>query len=45
MQVADSLEVMLLSVLSPKVKCLWHLSSGEEAAITSVSFKLLNITS
>lgn len=32
------MELMLLSILSPAVKCQWDLSSGEEAAITSVIF-------
>ena len=36
MQLADAMELMLLSILSPAVKCQWGLSSGEEAAITSV---------
>ena len=31
------MELMLLSVLSPAVKCQWNLSSFEEAIITSVS--------
>ena len=33
---ADAMELMLLSVLSPAVKCQWDLESYEEAAITSV---------
>jgi len=36
--VADAMELMLLSVLSPAVKCQWNLSSFEEAIITSVVF-------
>ncbi len=35
-QLADAMELMLLSVLSPAVKCQWGLSTYEEAAITSV---------
>ncbi|XP_064392353.1 synaptic vesicle 2-related protein-like isoform X2 [Halichondria panicea] len=35
---ADAMELMLLSVLSPNVKCLWDLSDSEEASITSVVF-------
>ena len=36
-QLADAMELMLLSVLSPEVECEWGLSRSEEAAITSVS--------
>ena len=36
-QLADAMELMLLSVLSPEVECEWGLSSSEEATITSVS--------
>lgn len=36
-QLADAMELMLLSVLGPAVKCQWQLSTAEEAAITSVS--------
>lgn len=35
---ADAMEFMLLSILSPAVKCQWDLSGPEEAAITSVVF-------
>jgi MFS family permease len=35
---ADAMELMLLSILSPAVKCQWNLSSAEEAIITSVVF-------
>ena len=35
---ADAMEMMILSVLSPAVKCQWSLSSTEEAIITSVVF-------
>lgn len=34
----EAMEFMLLSVLSPAVKCQWDLSSSEEALITSVVF-------
>ena len=33
----DSLELLLLAVLAPTIHCLWHLSSWEEAFITTVS--------
>ena len=36
--VADAMELMLLSILSPIVKCQWDLSNLEEAMITSVVF-------
>ena len=36
-QMCDSLELLLLSVLAPTIHCLWHLSSWEEAFITTVS--------
>ena len=35
---ADAMELMILSILSPAVKCQWDLSSAEEAVITSVVF-------
>lgn len=35
---ADAMEFMILSVLSPAVKCQWDLSAVEEAVITSVVF-------
>ena len=35
---ADAMEFMLLSVLSPAVKCQWDLSSFEEAFISSLVF-------
>lgn len=35
---ADAMELMILSILSPAVKCQWELSSVEEAIITSVVF-------
>ncbi|CAH3025025.1 unnamed protein product [Porites evermanni] len=34
----DSLELLLLSILAPTIHCLWHLSSWEEAFITTVVF-------
>ena len=37
LQLADAMELMLLSVLGPAVKCQWELTTAEEAAITSVS--------
>ena len=40
-QLADAMELMLLSVLGPAVKCQWGLSTAEEAAITSVSYLLI----
>ena len=36
--VADAMELMLLSILSPLVKCQWNLTNLEEAMITSVVF-------
>lgn len=36
--IADAMELMILSILSPAVKCQWELSSAEEAVITSVVF-------
>ena len=36
-QLADAMELMLLSVLSPAVECQWGLTRAEEATITSVS--------
>lgn len=35
---ADAMELMILSILSPAVKCQWSLSSVEEAIITSIVF-------
>ena len=35
---ADAMELMILSVLSPAVRCQWSLSSVEEAFITSIVF-------
>ena len=37
LQIADAVELMLLSVLSPSVKCQWGLSTAEQALITTVS--------
>ena len=31
-------ELMILAVLSPAVKCQWHLSNNEEAMITAITF-------
>ena len=36
--IADAMELMILSILSPAVKCQWRLSDFEEASITSVVF-------
>ena len=36
--IADAMELMILSILSPAVKCQWMLSNYEEAMITSVVF-------
>ena len=33
----DSLELLLLAIMAPAIHCLWHLSSWEEAFITTVS--------
>ena len=35
---ADAMELMILSILSPIVKCQWNLTNFEEAMITSVVF-------
>jgi len=35
---ADAMELMILAVLSPAVRCQWSLSSVEEAFITSIVF-------
>lgn len=35
---ADAMELMILSVLSPAVKCQWGLSNFEEALISSIVF-------
>ena len=35
---ADAMELMILSILSPAVKCQWSLSGFEEALITSIVF-------
>lgn len=37
LQTTDAMEIMLLSILSPIVKCEWHLKDWEEAMITAVS--------
>jgi len=36
--VADAMELMILSILSPIVKCQWDLSSFAEASVTAVVF-------
>lgn len=36
LQLADAMELMILSVLSPLVKCDWNLSASDEANITTV---------
>ena len=36
--IADAMELMILSILSPAVKCQWMLSNFEEAMITSIVF-------
>ena len=46
LQLADAMELMLLSVLSPAVQCEWELTDDEEALITSVSeYEWLKYTS
>lgn len=37
LQTTDAMEIMLLSILSPIVKCEWHLKDWEEVMITAVS--------
>ncbi|KAK2574443.1 Synaptic vesicle 2-related protein [Acropora cervicornis] len=34
----EALEIMLLSILAPSIRCIWHLSSWKEALITTVVF-------
>jgi len=34
---ADAMELMILSIISPQLKCDWRLYSWEEALITTVS--------
>lgn len=34
----DSLELLLISILAPTIQCLWHLSSWEEAFISTIVF-------
>ncbi|KAA3680164.1 uncharacterized protein DEA37_0004324 [Paragonimus westermani] len=36
-QAADAMEMLLLSILGPALRCQWHLSSQQIAAITTVS--------
>ncbi len=36
--IADAMELMILAILSPILKCQWQLSTVEEAAVTSVVF-------
>lgn len=35
---ADAMELMILSIISPELKCMWRLSSWQEALITTVVF-------
>ncbi|XP_022086272.1 synaptic vesicle 2-related protein-like [Acanthaster planci] len=35
---ADAIEMMLLSIISPELRCLWHLERWQEALITTVVF-------
>ncbi|XP_071946650.1 synaptic vesicle 2-related protein-like isoform X2 [Antedon mediterranea] len=35
---ADAMEMMILSILSPELRCVWNLSRVEEAMITTVVF-------
>ena len=37
LQITDAMEIMLFSILSPVVKCDWHLKDWEKAIITAVS--------
>ncbi|XP_020601723.1 synaptic vesicle 2-related protein-like [Orbicella faveolata] len=36
--IADALEMMLLSILAPTIRCIWHLPSWKEALVTTVVF-------
>lgn len=35
---ADAMELMILSIISPELRCMWRLSSWQEACITTVVF-------
>ena len=35
---ADAVEMMLLSIISPELRCLWNLDRWQEAMITTVVF-------
>ena len=39
MKVADSMEVMVLSILGPVLQCEWGLSPTKKAFVSTVSFK------
>ena len=41
LQLADAMELMILSVLSPAVECQWGLTKTEGATITSVSMDIM----
>ena len=43
MQLSDAMEVMLLAVLSPIIKCDWELDRWQQAMLTSVSRQYLII--
>ncbi|CAH3108089.1 unnamed protein product [Pocillopora meandrina] len=36
--IADALEMMLLSILGPTIRCIWHLPAWKEAMVTTVVF-------
>lgn len=35
---ADAMELMILSIISPQLRCEWHLYTWQEALITTVVF-------
>lgn len=36
-QTANAMEMLLLSVLGPELRCVWHLDSSQVALITTVN--------
>lgn len=42
---ADAMELTILSIVSPEVRCMWNLSSYEEAFITTVVFLGMGVSS
>lgn len=42
---ADAMELTLLSIISPEVRCMWKLSSWQEAFITTIVFVGMGVSS